>query len=263
MKKMVIAFASVVLVAFVGISTASAETYEVEKGDSLWKIADKYDTTVDDLMDINDLETSVIQPEQKLAIYETYTVEKGDTLSEVAKEFGTKTDDLKDLNGLDSDIIAIDQELDINSTEGSEEASKSTDEKEKTNSEETKEENKSHSDEEKDDSKAEEQSESADDESPDGETLEVTATAYTADCDNCSGVTYTGVDLHEDPDAKVIAVDPDVIPLGSDVYVEDYGYATAADIGGAINGNRVDLFVPDESDALDWGKRTVDVTIVD
>ncbi|MDQ7861221.1 3D domain-containing protein [Peribacillus frigoritolerans] len=41
---------------------------------------------------------------------------------------------------------------------------------------------------------------------------------------------------------KIIAVDPSVIPMGSKVYVEGYGYAVAADKGGAIKGNRIDVF---------------------
>src|SRR5699024_12577542 len=71
----------------------------------------------------------------------------------------------------------------------------------------------------------------------DGETISAEATAYTASCDGCSGTTATGVDLNENSDEKVIAVDPDVIPLGSKVHVEGYGTATAADTGGDINGD--------------------------
>src|SRR5699024_10490026 len=97
---------------------------------------------------------------------------------------------------------------------------------------------------------------------PDGKTVTVTATAYTADCEGCSGVTSTGVDLNANPDAKVIAVDPSVIPLGSEVYVEGYGYATAADVGGSINGEKIDVHVPSKDEANSWGVRTVDVTIV-
>ncbi|WCS68488.1 hypothetical protein Goe16_00740 [Bacillus phage vB_BsuM-Goe16] len=91
-------------------------------------------------------------------------------------------------------------------------------------------------------------------------TLSVTATAYTAYCTGCSGVTTTGIDLTSHPDMKVIAVDPNVIPLGSRVHVEGYGYAIAGDTGGAIKGNKIDIFVPDRQDALAWGVRTVKVT---
>ena len=93
-------------------------------------------------------------------------------------------------------------------------------------------------------------------------TITMTATAYTAYCNGCSGVTATGIDLRSNPNQKVIAVDPKVIPLGSRVYVEGYGEAIAGDVGGAIKGNRIDLFIPSKSSALDWGRRTVNVTIL-
>lgn len=89
------------------------------------------------------------------------------------------------------------------------------------------------------------------------------ATAYTAYCTGCSGVTATGIDLRTNPDAKVVAVDPDIIPLGTKLYIDGYGYAVAGDTGGAIKGRRIDLFMPDRSDALKWGRRTVKVTILD
>ena len=68
--------------------------------------------------------------------------------------------------------------------------------------------------------------------------------------------------LKANPDAKVIAVDPSVIPLGTKVYVEGYGYATAADTGGAIKGNKIDVFIPSHSAAMSWGKRQVEVQIL-
>ena len=80
--------------------------------------------------------------------------------------------------------------------------------------------------------------------------ITVKATAYTASCEGCSGITATGVNIKDNPDEKVIAVDPDVIPLGSKVYVEGVGEATAADTGGAIKGNRIDVFIPTEKAAL-------------
>ncbi|KHE71578.1 G5 and 3D domain-containing protein [Halobacillus sp. BBL2006] len=94
-------------------------------------------------------------------------------------------------------------------------------------------------------------------------TLYMHATAYTANCAGCSGVTATGINLKANPDRKVVAVDPSVIPLGSKVWVEGYGYAVAGDTGGAINGNRIDLFVPSKSKALSFGSRNVKVKILD
>ncbi|UNL85066.1 G5 and 3D domain-containing protein [Priestia koreensis] len=95
-----------------------------------------------------------------------------------------------------------------------------------------------------------------------GKEMRVMATAYTAFCTGCSGKTRTGVDLRANPNAKVIAVDPDVIPLGSKVYVEGYGYAIAADTGSAINGNRIDVFFSDQSEAYRWGRRTIKIKVL-
>lgn len=96
---------------------------------------------------------------------------------------------------------------------------------------------------------------------PDNKSFTVTSTAYTADCNGCSGVTSTGIDLKANPNAKVIAVDPSVIPLGSIVHVEGYGHAIAGDTGSAIRGNKIDVFVPTQKQATSWGVRTVKVTI--
>ncbi|KGX83952.1 hypothetical protein N783_20255 [Pontibacillus marinus BH030004 = DSM 16465] len=91
-------------------------------------------------------------------------------------------------------------------------------------------------------------------------TLQVEATAYTAFCEGCSGITRTGQNLRKNPDQKIIAVDPDVIPLGSKVHVEGYGTAIAGDIGSAIQGNRIDVFIPSQSKAMEFGRRH-DVTV--
>jgi 3D (Asp-Asp-Asp) domain-containing protein len=93
--------------------------------------------------------------------------------------------------------------------------------------------------------------------------LTVSATAYTGQCEGCSGVTATGIDLNANPNAKVIAVDPSVIPLGSKVWVEGYGEAIAGDTGGAIKGNKIDVHVPDQGTALNWGRKTVTVKVLD
>lgn len=77
----------------------------------------------------------------------------------------------------------------------------------------------------------------------------VEATAYTY----TGNRTATGLN----PRVGLIAVDPKVIPLGSRVYVDGYGYAIAADTGGAIRGNKVDVFFPTLRECLDWGRRPV------
>lgn len=99
--------------------------------------------------------------------------------------------------------------------------------------------------------------------SGDEKTLYMRSTAYTASCSGCRGITTTGINLKLHPDAKVIAVDPSIIPLGTKVYVEGYGYAIAGDTGGSISGNRIDVFLPTQSQASSWGMRTVKVKILD
>ena len=62
----------------------------------------------------------------------------------------------------------------------------------------------------------------------------------------------------------VVAVDPKVIPLGTNLYVEGYGYAVAADTGGAIKGNKIDLcFEKSNSELMKFGRQTVTVYILD
>jgi 3D (Asp-Asp-Asp) domain-containing protein len=92
--------------------------------------------------------------------------------------------------------------------------------------------------------------------------ITVKATAYTASCEGCSGITKTGINIKDNPEKKVIAVDPSVIPLGSKVYVEGFGEAIAADTGGAIKGKRIDVFIPSEQDAIDFGVKKLTVTIL-
>ncbi|MEK5067665.1 ubiquitin-like domain-containing protein [Sporosarcina sp. FSL K6-1508] len=96
-----------------------------------------------------------------------------------------------------------------------------------------------------------------------GKEFFVTATAYTAGCNGCSGITRTGINLRANPNLKVIAVDPKVIPLGSKVWVEGYGYAVAGDTGGAIKGKKIDLHVPTKNEAYKFGRRQVKVKIID
>lgn len=95
-----------------------------------------------------------------------------------------------------------------------------------------------------------------------GTEIWVSASAYTASCNGCSGITATGINLHANPGMKLIAVDPSVIPLGSKVYVEGYGYAIAGDTGSAIQGNRIDVFFSSLSEAYQWGRKQVKVTIL-
>ncbi|USL89491.1 endolysin [Bacillus phage vB_BceH_LY2] len=103
---------------------------------------------------------------------------------------------------------------------------------------------------------------------PQGKTMTMVATAYTASPDENGTyggrvLTATGFDLTANPNAKVIAVDPNVIPLGSKVWVEGYGEAMALDTGRLIKNNKIDLLMPNKKVSSDWGRRTVQVTILD
>jgi len=90
------------------------------------------------------------------------------------------------------------------------------------------------------------------------EKLNCVATAYSGD-----RTTATGRSSVRNPGGmSTIAVDPSFIPLGSKVYVEGYGYAIAADTGGAIKGNIIDLFLNSSSECWSWGRRPVTVLVV-
>lgn len=87
------------------------------------------------------------------------------------------------------------------------------------------------------------------------QSLEMIATAYT----HTGDPTATGVM----PYVGGVAVDPKVIPLGTRLYIEGYGPARAVDTGGLIKGNRVDLFFNTEAECYAWGRRPVDVQILE
>jgi len=84
--------------------------------------------------------------------------------------------------------------------------------------------------------------------------LEARASAYT----HTGSRTSTGTT----PKVGTVAVDPTVIPLGSKLYVEGYGFGRAEDIGSAIKGNAIDVFLETEKECRRWGRRTVKVYIL-
>lgn len=85
-------------------------------------------------------------------------------------------------------------------------------------------------------------------------------TAYTADA---GSKTSSGMTVKRNPNGvSTVAVDPNVIPLGSSLYIEGYGYAVAADTGSSIKGNVVDVYFDNSSDCYNWGRQTVKVTIL-
>jgi 3D (Asp-Asp-Asp) domain-containing protein len=83
-------------------------------------------------------------------------------------------------------------------------------------------------------------------------------TAYTRYDEGCTDYDANGRRLVP---GRTIAVDPDVIPYGTEVYIPGFGVGFASDTGGAIVGNRIDICVDTVSDAYKWGRRTVEVQI--
>ncbi|MFC6040598.1 3D domain-containing protein [Paenisporosarcina macmurdoensis] len=158
-----------------------------------------------------------------------YTVKKGDSLYKISRQYNVSVSTIKSLNNLKSDLIKPNQKLKVKGVKSS--AKKSTKKVSRSNGNVVKE-------------------------------FMVSTTAYTAYCRGCSGITKTGINLRKNPSLKVIAVDPRVIKLGTKVYVEGYGYAIAGDTGSAIKGNKIDVFMPNQSSALRWGRKTVKIKIL-
>ncbi len=98
------------------LSSQTEITYTVQKGDSLWAIANKYDTTVDKIISTNNLKTTTLSIGQVLIVpstssFTTYTVQKGDSLWLIASKYNTTVDNIKKLNGLSTDNLSIGQKL--------------------------------------------------------------------------------------------------------------------------------------------------------
>ena len=101
--------------------------YIVKKGDNLWSVASKYNTTVDNLKKLNNLSSNILSIGQVLLVKDSntevndtnniiYTVQKGDSLWLIANKYNTTVDNLKELNNLSSNILSIGQKLIVNNT---------------------------------------------------------------------------------------------------------------------------------------------------
>src|SRR5690625_3650451 len=113
MKKFIASMAIGAILLGIGITSVAAEEYEIVKGDNLWNIALENDTTVEYLIEVNNLEQTIIQTKQKIIIDHIYTFEKGDTLKGVAEEYDITTKEIKEWNDLDSNVLAVGQELEV------------------------------------------------------------------------------------------------------------------------------------------------------
>ena len=92
-----------------------------------------------------------------------------------------------------------------------------------------------------------------------GTVMYVNATAYSADDPGNSAYTALGTHVRH----GIIAVDPDIIPLGTHVYIPGYGDAVAEDVGGAIHGHRIDVAFDTRAEALAFGRQDIEIYIRD
>lgn len=278
----------VILLSGVISSGAVAVTYDVQEGDTLWSISQTKGATVEELKSWNQLSNDLIFPNETLNVEKTadpkqdieYIVQKGDSLWGISNEYGVEISQLKSWNQLSSNLIHPGQKLIVKPEKDvvTEQVQKQSQVKDKTEAVTSTTSNEKQVDkktetekpkaeqapqqEEASQTSAQPVKEQAQSDTPQGTEMTVTATAYTAYCNGCSGVTATGQDLRANPNQKVIAVDPSVIPLGSKVHVEGYGTAVAGDTGGAIKGNKIDIFMPSKEDAINFGRKSVKITVL-
>ena len=109
-------------------NTEEYDIYTVKKGDSLWSISKKYDISVKELIELNNLNNLTLQINQKLKVPKTiiiepeendteiYIVEKNDTLWSISRKFNISVNELKELNNLTNNLLSIGQELKIKRT---------------------------------------------------------------------------------------------------------------------------------------------------
>ncbi|MDN4494855.1 LysM peptidoglycan-binding domain-containing protein [Ureibacillus aquaedulcis] len=248
------------------LTIAKEKHYTVKSGDTLWDIAKKHHVTVSQLLGWNNLNSDLIHPDLNLLIFEgaktsTAAVSKNATSPATIDHKETAAPTNNETSKASSPKAAAPTTNSEESKASAPEATAPT-----TNNEQTKE---STPEATAPTTNSEVSNESTPAEAApstsntDSKVLIMEATAYTASCEGCSGITSTGINLKENPDAKVISVDPTVIPLGSKVYVEGYGEAIAGDTGGGIKGNKIDVFIASKQEAVKFGVKQLKVTILD
>lgn len=118
MKKYLVLLIFTIPIMFINLFPVYAQNnprniYEVKPGDYLWKLAQTYETTVQDLKQINGLQTDLLIIGQKLRVPIDYEVVPGDTLWKISQNFTSTVSLIKSANGLTSDMIYVGQKLKI------------------------------------------------------------------------------------------------------------------------------------------------------
>ncbi|MDL9995177.1 peptidoglycan endopeptidase LytE [Bacillus stercoris] len=143
MKKQIItATTAVVLGSTLFAGAASAQSIKVKKGDTLWDLSRKYDTTISKIKSENHLRSDFIYVGQTLSINgkstssksssssssasSTYKVKSGDSLWKISKKYGMTVNELKKLNGLKSDLLRVGQVLKLKGSSSSSSSSSSS-----------------------------------------------------------------------------------------------------------------------------------------
>ncbi len=235
---------------------AQVEKYKVKPGDTLYRISKEYQVPLDDLIQWNQIaQPSLLQVGQEIEIPQqvqlVYVVKPGEKLSMIARRLQVEENEIRQLNRLDekSEVSAGYVLRLPDRAKVALEAGQSNPVRQAVSS----------------------RGQRGNRSLPvSGRYLGAfTLTAYTAGPESTGkrpghpayGITASGAYVEE---GTTVAVDPRVIPMGRRVYIEGIGYRVAQDTGGAIKGKRIDVYIEDLQEALEFGvKRGVDVYLVD
>jgi len=268
------------------LTIAPEKQYLVKKGDTLWDIAQNHDVTVSQIQEWNNIHTDLIQPGLNLVIFEgvkniaqskmtninvasiskttstVKSVQESPKTASVSREDVPKTKEIVPATKESASTIKESAPTTKENVPAANESAPTVKESAQVTKESapTVKESVPVT---KESAPTPKENESKTNDSAGSKVIVMEASAYTASCKGCTGITATGINLKENPNTKVISVDPSVIPLGSKVNVEGYGVAIAGDTGGAIKGKRIDVFIPNKQDAINFGRKQVKVTILD
>ena len=213
--------------------------YTFQWGDTMWGISQATDISVDKLVNVNDIDNrslihvgSTIYLSRDLSVISvqngdeevvSYDVSNGDAVETETPEEVEEAVEAAEGNVVEEAVVEEPAEEVVEQTQPAEESTAQTSSSEN------------------------------------GRWMTVEATAYSRNQPELSNYTFTGIDLREN--SRVIAVDPNVIPLGSTIYVPGYGEYIAGDTGGAIIGNRIDIHFESLDSAIQFGRQSIDVQV--